>query len=455
MKKREFLKLSTGILAGAAITPFGCKAPTPETEQKAMLTNWAGNLTYSTSSLLEPRTVDEARTLIKGNDKLRVLGTRHCFNTIADSNHHLLSSRNFNSIDAIDPDTATIRVGGGIRYGDLCKELDQKGFALHNLASLPHISVAGACATATHGSGVTNGNLATGVAALEILTGTGEFVTFSPQHDPDAFAAAVVGLGAFGLVTHVTLKLLPSFKFRQVVYLNLPTTSLADHFDEIMSSGYSVSLFTDWQTDTINQVWIKSVAKENDGFKIAGDFYGAQPADRDVHPIIELSAENCTPQMGVPGPWYERLPHFKLDFTPSSGEELQAEYFVARDQAVEAIQAVTRFREDLKQLLFITEIRTIAADDLWMSMAYKRESVAIHFTLKPNTPGVLNFLPKLEEALRPFDPRPHWGKLFTLPATAIAARYEKTDAFKAMVAKYDPERRFRNTFLDDVLFGKS
>jgi xylitol oxidase len=396
--------------------------------------------------------VDEVRDIVKKCKKLRTLGTRHCFNTIADSDANLLSTRYLNEISTIDAATATITVGGGIRYGDLCEDLYEKGFALHNLASLPHISVAGACATATHGSGVTNGNLATGVAAVEILTGTGELVTFSKDVNPDEFAGAVVNLGALGVVTRVTLNLLPAFKARQNVYLDLPLKQLAQHFDEIMSAGYSVSLFTDWQTDNINQVWVKRVAKDTEVFEAEREFFGAKLADRDVHPIIEISAENCTPQMGVAGPWYERMPHFKLGFTPSSGEELQAEYFVARSHAVEAIQAIARHREELKSLLFITEIRTIAADDLWMSTACKRDSVAIHFTLKQDTEAVLKFLPRLEDTLRPFAPRPHWGKLFTMAPAELQACYENLGAFKELVAKCDPEGKFRNAFMDQALF---
>jgi xylitol oxidase len=455
MDKRSFLKLSSAMLAGAALSPLSACNTTKEKSTEAIVTkNWAGNITYSTRNILEPRSVDEAREIIKKSSKLRALGTRHCFNTIADSDHTLLSTRRLNAIGPIDPNTATITVGGGIRYGDLCKHIDEQGFALHNLASLPHISVAGACATATHGSGVTNGNLSTAVSELEILTGTGELLTFSRDKNPAEFAGAVVNLGALGVVTQVKLQLLPSFKVRQWVYLNLPMSELSAEFEEIMAAGYSVSLFTDWQTENINQVWIKRIAKDSQPVNVTPALYGAIQADCDVHPIIALSAENCTPQMGVVGPWYERLPHFKLDFTPSSGEELQAEYFVPRSRAVEAIKAVAAaHRQELKQLLFITEIRTITADDLWLSTAYQRDSVAIHFTLKQDIEGVGKFLPRLEETLKPFEARPHWGKLFAMDPAELRSRYEKFDQFKDLVAKCDPEGKFRNAFMDRIFSG--
>ena len=456
MNKRTFLKLSSAMLTGAALSPLAAcntaKKESSELTEANVVRNWAGNITYSTNNILEPKSLDEARDIIKKSTKLRALGTRHCFNTIADSDHTLLSSRYLNEIGPIDPNTATILVGGGIRYGDLCKHLDEKGFAIHNLASLPHISVAGACATATHGSGITNGNLATAVSEVEILTGTGDLLKFSKDSNPSEFAGAVVNLGALGLVTMVRLQLLPAFKVRQWVYLNLPMTQLYDHFDEIMGAGYSVSLFTDWQTENINQLWIKQIAKDTKLVDATPALYGSVQADRDVHPIIAISAENCTPQMGVAGPWYERLPHFKMDFTPSSGEELQAEYFVPRSRAVEAIQAIAaKHKDELKQLLFITEIRTIAADDLWLSTAYGRDSVAIHFTLKQDTAGVNAFLPRLEETLRPFEARPHWGKLFVMDPAELRSRYEKFDQFRSLVAKCDPEGKFRNTFMEHVI----
>ncbi|HMG88482.1 MAG TPA: FAD-binding protein [Chryseolinea sp.] len=450
MKKRTFLKISSAMLTGAALSPIaGCG-----TEKKGeQLKNWAGNLSYSTSDVLEPVTVEDVQEIIKTADKLRALGTRHCFNTIADSDALLVSTRNLNDLN--EPDTANnrITVGAGIRYGDLCKYLDERGFAIHNLASLPHISVAGACATATHGSGVRNGNLATAVSGIEFVSGKGDIVQLSRDKDGDTFKGAVVALGSLGIVTKVTLDLIPTFSVRQNVYLNLPVTQLEQHFDEIMSSGYSVSLFTDWQTENMNQLWIKRKVTEGEAFNPEGEFFGAALAQRNVHPIIEISAENCTEQMGVAGPWYERLPHFKMDFTPSSGEELQAEYFVPREKAFAAIKAVETLRQDLKNLLLITEIRTVDADDLWMSMAYQRPSVAIHFTLKQDIPGVVNFLPKLEQTLAPFEPRPHWGKLFTLQPSALHSRYGRYRDFLALASQYDPAGKFRNTFMTENFFS--
>ncbi|MDH4089351.1 MAG: FAD-binding protein [Cyclobacteriaceae bacterium] len=448
MKKRTFLKISSAMVTGVAIAPFS--ACTTK-EQHERLTNWAGNLTYSTDNVYDPKTIAEVQEIIKRNAKLRALGTRHCFNRIADSKSALISTLRLNEISPVDTAKNTVTVGAGIRYGELCKYLDERGYAIHNLASLPHISVAGACATATHGSGVSNGNLATPVSALEFVTANGEIVTLSQEENPE-FYGAVVGLGALGIVTKVTLDLLPSFSVRQNVYLNLPMEQLDNHFDEIMSSGYSVSLFTDWQTPDINQVWIKRIANKDEPFSADPEFYGATLATRNVHPIIEMSAESCTEQMGVPGPWYDRLPHFKLDFTPSNGEELQAEFFVPRQDAVQAIKAVATLSQELKPLLMITEIRTIDADNLWMSPCYQQPSIAIHFTLKQDMEGVKALLPKIEEKLAPFGVKPHWGKLFTIPPAALQSRYAKLSAFRELANHYDPEGKFRNDFINRNVF---
>ncbi len=450
MKKRTFLKLSSAIVTGAAIAPFaGCTMD----KQQEPLKNWAGNLRYSTANLVEPKTIEEAQQIIKSSRKLRALGTRHCFNTIADSDSTLISSRLFNQLSPIDKLANTITVGGGIRYGELCRHLDAHGFSIPNLASLPHISVAGACATATHGSGVANGNLATPVVAIELITGKGDVITLSREKDPETFYGAVVGLGTLGLVTKVTLELMPSFSVRQDVYLNLPMQQLENHFDEIMSAGYSVSLFHDWQTSSLNQVWIKRVVKDGESTVADSEFFDATPATRDVHPIMSISAENCTPQMGVAGPWYERLPHFKMNFTPSSGEELQAEYFVPIHHAVNAIKAVATLREQIGPLLMITEIRSIASDEFWMSPCYHQPSIAIHFTLQQNVEGVTRLLPQIEEKLEPFHVKPHWGKLFSIPFATLKSRYEKLTDFQQLATELDPDGKFRNEFVNKNVFG--
>jgi xylitol oxidase len=334
----------------------------------------------------------------------------------------------------------------------LGRALDAEGVTLHNVASLPHISVAGACGTATHGSGDRNGNLATAVRALEVVTAAGEVVTLSRERNPEHFDGMVVGLGGLGLVTEVTLEVVPTFDMQQHVYEGLPVTRLAENFDAIMGAGYSVSLFTDWRTPRVNQVWVKRVTADAP-FTPPREWFGATLAPRHRHPIVTLSAEPCTPQMGVRGPWYERLPHFKMNFTPSSGEELQSEYFVPRRHAVAAFRAIEGLRERVSPVLQISEVRTIASDRLWMSTAYGRDSVGFHFTWRKDWGAVRQVLPLLEEALAPFGARPHWGKLFTMSPAQVRARYEKLPDFRRLLRTYDPDGKFRNEYLDRYIFG--
>jgi xylitol oxidase len=457
MDKRAFLKTSSLLLGGAIVLPFpGCENPAskqnaskPGTEP---LRNWAGNLKYSTGNVHYPKTLEEVQEVVKKCDKLKSLGSRHSFNKIADSDENQISLKAMSKVVSLDKNANTVTVEGGARYGEFSAFLHENGYALPNLASLPHITVAGACATATHGSGVKNGNLSTSVSAIEFVNASGELVTLSKQKDGDEFLGAVVGLGALGVVTKVTLDLLPTFEMKQVVYRNLPMQELKNNFDNIQSRGYSVSLFTNWQNKNINEVWIKSRVEKGSITPDDLELYGAKRATQNMHPVEDQSAENVTEQMGKPGPWYDRMPHFKMGFTPSTGKELQSEYFVPIEHAYEAMMAIEKLHDKIKPHLFISEIRTINADNFWMSPCYKKTCVTFHTTWKQEVDTVMGLLPLMEEQLAPFNPIPHWAKLFTMSPSVIQSRYEKLDAFKQLVAKHDPNGKFRNEFLSKNLF---
>lgn len=447
MKKRTFLKLSSVMMAGTALTPL------VDWAQNEKLTNWAGNLTYSTSTLLKAASEEDARAAVKKYDRLKVLGTRHCFNDIADSPDRLLSLGGLNKVIALDTQRHRVTVESGIRYGELAVFLYDRGYALHNLASLPHISVAGGCITGTHGSGVHNASLSSAVTALELITAGGDTVHFSRDKNPELFTGTVINLGGLGVVTKVTLAIQPTYEVSQWVFENLAIAQLEHHFEEIMSAGYSVSLFTDWRNGNAGEVWIKSKVGQGQSFAQQKEFFGATAATKDLHPIRHLSAENCTPQMGVPGPWHERLPHFRMGFTPSAGKELQSEYFVPREHSYDAIKAVEQLRDKISPHLQITEIRCIDADDLWMSPCNHQPSTTIHFTWKPEWPAVSQLLPQIEAQLAPFHAKPHWGKLFTVPHQRLATLYKRMPDFQALLRQYDPKGKFRNNYLDRVIFG--
>ncbi|HWC20032.1 MAG TPA: D-arabinono-1,4-lactone oxidase, partial [Terriglobales bacterium] len=446
MDKRTFLKMCSAAVGSQLLSPR------PVWPAEGKLTNWAGNVEYSTEKQHAANALTDAQAFVKNRKSLKVLGTRHCFNTIADTTSEFLSLRPMNQVVEMNVAARTVTIESGMSYGQLCPILDGQGWALHNLASLPHISVAGACTTATHGSGEKNGNLATAVAALEFINAAGDVVKLSRSQDGEAFHGAVVGLGALGVITKLTLDIQPRFTMKQYVYENLAFREVKENFDAIESAGYSVSLFTDWQ-NTINEVWIKLRIDDKPEFEAPPDFFGAKRASKNLHPIVALSAENCTEQLGVPGPWYERLPHFRMGFTPSAGKELQSEYFVPRQNAVDAIFAVQRLHAQITPHLLISEIRTIASDELWLSPCYKQPSVAIHFTWKQDWPAVRALLPLIEKELSPFHVRPHWGKLFTVSPADLRARYPRLPDFVELCGKYDPSGKFRNNFLNTNVFA--
>ncbi|MFD5072872.1 D-arabinono-1,4-lactone oxidase [Streptomyces sp. NPDC058369] len=408
--------------------------------------NWAGNITFGARRLCVPRSVREVRDTVAASAAVRPLGTRHSFNTIADTTGDHISLAGLPRVADIDVARRTLTLSAGLRYGEFAAELHERGFALANLGSLPHISAAGAVATGTHGSGVGNRSLAASVRTLSLVTADGGTRTLT-RTDED-FAGAVVSLGALGVVTSLELDLVPAFDVRQWVYEDLPEATLTARFDKVMSAAYSVSVFTDWSPGPVGQVWLKQRVGGEGAAGMPAEWLGARLADGPRHPIPGVPAVNCTEQRGVPGPWYQRLPHFRMEFTPSNGDELQSEYFVARADAVAAYEALARLRDRIAPVLQISEIRTVAADDLWLSPAHGRDSVAFHFTWVPDAAAVAPVVAGIEEALAPFGARPHWGKVFSTAPEVLRTLYPRYADFEALVLRYDPEGTFRNPFLD-------
>jgi alditol oxidase len=409
------------------------------------ITNWAGNVTFAATDVLRPRSVDELRALVAGTPRVRVLGAGHSFSPVADS-PALVSLDGLPAGIEIDSARATARVSAGLRYAQLAPELDAHGFALANLASLPHITVAGAVATGTHGSGSRNGALATSVAGIEMVTADGDLVTVGP----DGIHGSVVALGALGVVTSLVLTLVPSFTVRQWVYENMPRAELDRSYDEIFDSAYSVSAFTTWRDPgNLDQVVVKHRA--DDGWTAPDRWHGARVADGQRHPVPGMPPDYTTRQGGAEGPWHDRLPHFRADFTPSAGDELQTEYLLPRDQAVAALAALDDLAPRIAPLLRVCELRTVAADDYWLSPCYGRPTAGFHFTWYKDPDAVTALLPAVEDRLAPFDPRPHWGKVFTMPPARIRAGYPRLDAFRRLMTSCDPDGKFRNSFIDDII----
>ena len=413
------------------------------------LTNWAGNIAFATRKRLAPTSIDELREVVASSPRIRAVGTAHSFNDIADTDATQVSVVQIPSSVVVDAERQTATVSGGMRYGDVASRLLQHGFAFHNLGSLPHISIAGSCATGTHGSGARNRCLAGAVRALEMVTANGDLVTLARGVDAD-FNGAVVALGCLGVVTTMTLDVLPAFDMRQFVFDDMPADSVVNHFDEIVENAYSVSLFTTWRSHDVDQVWVKQRMSDDDAAPNPR-WLGASLAESARHPLPGMPVENCTQQLGEPGPSHERLPHFRLEFTPSAGEELQTEYLLPRERAVDAFEALAAIADQIAPVLQVSEIRTIAADEFWLSPAFGRDSVAFHFTWVKDDAAVRPVLSAVEERLAPFDPRPHWGKLFGVKPDDVAARYAKLPQFRELAHRYDPSGKFRNAFVDPYL----
>jgi xylitol oxidase len=405
-------------------------------------TNWAGNYAYRAGQLLHPETTSELRALVDRGTPLRALGSRHSFSSIADSAGDLVSLDRFDPTVTINEAERTASFSAGIRYGDLATILHARGWALHNLASLPHISVAGAVATGTHGSGDRNGNLATAVSEIEFVDGTGEIVTL--RRGDTGFDGVVVSLGALGIVTRLTLDIEPTYNVRQDVYTSLRWDDLLENFDAVTSSAYSVSVFTNWLGDTIGGTWLKS---RMDAPEPPLDLFGAQRQATSLHPLPDMPSTNTTPQGGLAGPWSDRLAHFLLEFTPSNGDELQSEYLVPRHNIVAALTSLREIGDQIAPLLLISELRTMAADALWLSGAHGTDAVGVHFTWKMLPAEVAALLPEIERRLLPLDARPHWGKVFTASAEHLEPLYPKLADFRQLVTQYDPKGLFRNEFL--------
>jgi xylitol oxidase len=413
--------------------------------------NWAANVEYSTTDLRRPATVEEVRDVVTSSRRVKALGSRHSFNRVADTDGTLVSLDRLDVPIELDGDAGTVRVGAGTTHAVLAAELQRQGRALPNLASLPHISVAGAVQTGTHGSGVGNPALSASVAAVEFVRADGSLETV--RRGDDRFEASVVGLGALGVVTALVLDTVPTFDVVQTVHSALPWRAALDRLDDVLGHAYSVSLFTRWTGDAVDQVWAK--ARIGDPVRLDLADLGGVPAEAAVHMLPDTAADAVTPQLGVPGPWLDRLPHFRANFTPSAGEEIQSEYLVPAEHAAAAIQALRAVGHRFADVLFVSEIRTVAADDAWLSPSGGRDSVAFHFTWRRMADEVLAVLPVVEEALAPFDARPHWGKVATLDHATLRERFPRLDDFAAHARSVDPDGRFRNDHLSRTVFEES
>lgn len=424
--------------------------PSPPMQRKAAGSTWSGSHAFAAGELLLPSSVEQLQEAVASSSRIRALGTRHSFNDVADTDGSLVSVAGLPERFELDDDAGTVTVSGGTSYGRLAEQLGPTRWALANMGSLPHISVAGAVATGTHGSGVHHRNLASAVRAIDTVAADGELHRWTREEDP-GYGARVLALGALGITTALTLDLVPTFEVRQDVWFDLPWSSLLEGVDEIMAAAYSVSIMPDWgSTERAGKVWLKSRTDSWDGALDPAQ-YGARWALSVPGEVAEGQFPHQTVQGGVPGPWWQRLPHFRPDATPSRGDEIQTEYFVDRRHGADALAALHACAERFAQLVLVSELRTVAADDLWLSPSLGRDSLGIHFTWANDAQAVREVLPVVEAALAPFSPRPHWGKWFTFGSEALLEHYPQLPAFRDLARTADPHGKFRNAYLERTL----
>ncbi len=407
-------------------------------------TNWSGNHRYRAAETLLPTDLGDLAASVSRAPSIRVQATRHTFNDIGDTDGALLSLERMPTRIEVRGDRA--RVEGLVTFAQLAPVLEAEGRALHNLGSLPHISVAGAAATGTHGSGTANGNLSSAVTAVEIMDADGHTHRIDDAHP--WFPAAALGLGAFGVVTAVELRTVATYTVTAEAYTAVPWDAVIADPRRLFASAHSVSVFTTWGDPAHDLVWIKATDADTEPGYVMD--LGGHPIGAELH-LGRIRTVGNTTERGTPGPWHTRLPHFRAEALPSDGDEIQSEYFVPLDAAPEALAAVRSLASVVDPVLLVSELRTVAADDLWLSPAYRRDVLAIHFTWRNDNAGVAAVLPAVEAALAPFDPRPHWGKAFTMPGERIRATLPRAEAFVAAARDADPRGVFRNDFLRRTL----
>lgn len=405
--------------------------------------NWAGTYTYTAERIDRPTSIEAVQELVAGARRVRGIGTRHSFNDVADGSGVLVDLTGLPTDLVVAPDRRTATLGAGTRYGDVAPALDAAGLALHNMGSLPHISVGGATATGTHGSGTALSSLSTAVAGLEFVAADGSLRTLR-RGDPE-FPGAVLHMGLLGVVTRVTLDVEPTYRMRQDAFGAIPWSSFLGSVREVFAAGTSVCCFTDWD-GTVREVLVKSRIPDGaDDVAVPDALLGARrlpPVPGDAH---------RTARDGTAGPWWDRLPHFTVDTVPSIGSEIQSEHFVPLDHAADALDAVHALGDRIRPHLHVAELRTMAADGLWLSPSQGAETLCIAFTWRRHVDEVAALLPDIEAALAAFGARPHWGKMSSRSGDEIAALYSRLPEFRSLVARLDPERTFASAFGERVL----
>lgn len=424
--------------------------------------NWAGNQVCVPDGVVQPSSVDEVASFVRrahdGGRRVKVIGAGHSFTGVAMTNGSMLSLDRLGRVLDVDPATGQVRVEAGIRLHRLNEELAGVGLAMPNLGDIDRQSIAGAMSTATHGTGLAFGNVATTVVAMQLVTGAGEVVRCSADERPDVWRTARVGIGALGIVTEVTLQCVPAFNLHAHEAIE-PLADVLDDFTAFIASTDHVELYCmpgarrcqtkrNTRTDAparpqprlayVRDKWIG----ENLGFgvvcRVGRRFPSLAPKVASL--VTAAAAERELVDRSD-----------KVFCSPRRVKFVEMEYGIPIDAVPDAVRRVGDVARTLGfPPLFPIEVRASAGDDIALSTAHGRTSGWIAVHQYRGAPYEAYFR-AVEAIMDDYHGRPHWGKLHYQTATTLRRRYPRWDDFAELRARLDPRGVFRNDELDRIL----
>lgn len=424
-------------------------------------TNWAGNQSCAPTSIRRPTSEAELVAIVKeaanNGTRVKCVGAGHSFTPIACTDGVLVDLSGYGRILSHDPGARTVTMQAGITLSTLCDELDQRGLALENMGDIGYQSIAGAAATATHGTGWHFGNISSRIVGMRLIAGDGSIVDATSDENPEVLAAARVGVGALGIVSTVTLQAVKAFRLHAIEE-PMRLDDLLSDFDGYMSSADHVEFYwvphTSWALTKRNRrtdepAMPRSKAKAViDDLLITNVGFGALCR-------VGRRRPNLIPRLAKMLPSTGRLEYTdrsdRVFTSPRRVKFYEMEYAIPRDAIPEALNRVRRLVDEAGiQLSFPVEVRVVSPDDIPLSTAHGRATGYIAIHVYQGTPYDTYFQ-GVERIMDSYHGRPHWGKMHFQGHETLAQRYPKWDEFQAVRRRLDPEGRFTNQYLERVL----
>ena len=425
--------------------------------------NWAGNQKANPVSIVVPRSVGELAALVASasgqGQKVKAVGSGHSFTSAAATNGRMIRLENLSGILHIDHASCQVTVGAGTRLSDLNMLLHAEGLALANLGDIAYQTVAGAISTSTHGTGKALTGLAGQVVAMKLINGQGEIIECSKSLNPHIFDVARVSVGALGIITEYTLQAVPSFRLRaleqpmrldDVLENAHDLASAHDHFEFfwIPHTKWALTKRNNRTEDELQPLprvkgWIEKTFMENYAF-------GALCRVGRARPSLIPRLATALPSSGS----REYIDQsFKIFASPRIVRFYEMEHALPVEALVPALKEIRAMVDRKGYLLnFPVEVRFTKGDDVPLSTAFGRDSayIAVHVYKGMECEP---FFRDVEDILRAYDARPHWGKMHYREAEELSKLYPRWDEFIALRNQLDPQRTFSNAYSDTV-FGK-